>query len=247
MTVANVRFFSDALGKWSRYNVILPDVGTQPYPVLMQLHGLSDDADAWIERSNLVRYVGDIPMIVVLPDGGTSGYLNWNVSGRLNKHRYEDLLMTDIPAHVNHHFQAADQPWAIGGLSMGGYGALRLGLKYPERFSSVWAHSSAILIDEHLDSNLIDDIQDASPYRHADRSASRDDLPVLAFDCGVDDRLIEHNRDFHQHLETIGIQHHYAEHPGDHEWDYWDRHVRTALQQHAHAFGIESQAVSASR
>ena len=61
MTVANIRFFSDALGKWTRYNAILPDVGEGPYPVLMQLHGLSDDEDSWIERSNLVRYVGKLP------------------------------------------------------------------------------------------------------------------------------------------------------------------------------------------
>ena len=61
MIVANIRFFSEGLGKWTRYNAILPDVGTDPYHVLMQLHGLSDDEDSWIERSNLVRYVGKLP------------------------------------------------------------------------------------------------------------------------------------------------------------------------------------------
>lgn len=239
MTVANIRFFSEALGKWSRYNAILPDTGKGPYPVLMQLHGLSDDCDSWIERSNLLRYVGELPMIVVLPDGGTSGYLNWKTSDRLNKHRYEDLLMTDIPEHVNHHFQADNRPWAIGGLSMGGYGALRLGLKYPERFCSVWGHSSAILIDESLDADLIDNLDDANPYRHADQCAERTDLPVFSFDCGVDDQLIDYNRTFHRHLEKLGIQHHYAEHPGDHTWDYWEEHVQTALKQHTRVFGLQ--------
>ncbi|MBA2557929.1 MAG: esterase family protein, partial [Chloroflexi bacterium] len=130
MTVANIRFFSEALGKWTRYNVILPDAGDGSYPVL-QLHGLGDDEDSWLERSNLVRYVADLPLIVVLPDGATSAYLTWKSSDRLNQHRHEDLLMQDIRAHLWRHFHVTEGPWAIGALSMGGNGAIRLGLKYP--------------------------------------------------------------------------------------------------------------------
>jgi S-formylglutathione hydrolase FrmB len=80
---------------------------------------------------------------------------------------------------------------------------------------------------------LIEDVADADPYRHAETLARRNDRPVISLDCGVDDRLIEHNRSFHAHLDTLGIEHHYAEHPGDHTWDYWDEHVPTALAQHA--------------
>ena len=238
MTVANIRFFSVALGKWTRYNAILPDVGAGPYPVLMQLHGLSDDEDSWIERSNLVRYVGELPIIVILPDGGTSGYLNWKVSGQLSKERYEDLLIRDIPNHVRHHFHAADGPWAIGGLSMGGYGAIRLGMKYPERFASIYAHSSVFMLDENLDPALLEDIEDADVFRHAERLAQRAERPVITFDCGTDDRLLEHNRRLHEHLQALNIEHHYAEFAGGHEWNYWDDHVKEALAQHARVFGL---------
>lgn len=238
MTVANVRFFSEALGKWTRYNVIQPDVGEGPYRVLLQLHGLSDDEDAWIERSNLVRYVGELPIIVVLPDGGTSAYLNWKISGRLHKHRYEDLLMQDIPDHVRHHFHASDEPWAIGGLSMGGYGAMRLGLKYPERFASVYAHSSVFMLDENLDPTLLEDVADADVFQHADALAKRVERPVISFDCGLDDRLLEHNRRLHEHLQRLNIEHRYAEFAGGHEWDYWDAHVQEALAQHVKVFGL---------
>lgn len=238
MTVANIRFFSDALGKWTRYNAILPDVGEGPYPVLLQLHGLSDDEESWIERSNLVRYAGELPLIVILPDGGTSGYLNWKPSGRLHKQRYEDLLVRDIPNHVRHHFQAKEGPWAIGGLSMGGYGALRLGMKYPDRFASIYAHSSAFHIDEMVETALIEDADDASVYRHADGLAQREDRPVIAFDCGTEDRLLEHNRRFHEHLQALNIEHSYAEFDGGHEWDYWDLHVQDALAQHARVLGL---------
>jgi putative tributyrin esterase len=78
--------------------VILPDTGEGPFPVLVQLHGLTDDADAWIQRSNLVRHVAGLPLVVVLPDGGTSGYVNWKSAGRLHRNRYEDLVVRDIPA-----------------------------------------------------------------------------------------------------------------------------------------------------
>jgi S-formylglutathione hydrolase FrmB len=220
MSNATVQFFSEALGKWTRYNVILPEEGEGPFPVLMQLHGLSDDSDAWIQRSNFLRHVEGYPMVVVLPDGGTSGYLNWKVSDRLNTHRYEDLLMRDIPAHLIRQLNVATGPWAISGLSMGGYGAMRLGLKYPDRFCSIWGHSSAFMIDEFLDPDLIQNLEDADPYRHAEALARRNDRPVISFDCGIDDRLIEHNRSFHAHLEPLGIEHHYAEHPGDHTWEY---------------------------
>src|SRR5690606_17017313 len=84
MSTARVQFFSEGLGKWTSYNVILPDDGDGPFPVLLQLHGLSDDADAWLQRSNLVRHVAGLPLVVVLPDGGTSGYVNWKASDRLH-------------------------------------------------------------------------------------------------------------------------------------------------------------------
>jgi S-formylglutathione hydrolase FrmB len=234
LTVANVRFFSDARGKWTRYNVILPDEGEGPFPVLFQLHGLSDDCDAWLERSNLVRHVAGMPLVVALPDGGTHMYSNWRSSGRLGKANYESLIIDDITAHLQRHFHVTDGPWAIGGLSMGGYGALKLGMKYPDRFASIYAHSSKIdWRNTELDLSLIVDPDDLDLLVHAERVMQRERQPVLSFDCGTEDRLLEENRQFHEDLDRIGLAHHYAEYEGGHDWDYWDLHVREALAQHA--------------
>ena len=238
MGVAGVQFHSPALGKSVTYRVILPETGTGPFPVLMQLHGLSDDDNAWIQRSNLIGHVAGFPLIVVLPDGGTSGYLNWRSHERLGKQNYEDFLIEDIPAHLTRHFQVRPGPWAIGGLSMGGFGAVRLGLKYPDRFASIWAHSSAFHIGQMAEPSLIPDTEDADIYLHASQVARVAQPPVISFDCGVDDELIGYNRDFHAHLESIGLAHHYAEYPGGHTWDYWDTHVQEALRQHARVLGI---------
>ena len=239
MSIAKVQFKSEAMGRQVYYNVLLPDEGEGPFPVLMQLHGLGDSCDSWIQRSNLSRHVADLPMIVVLPDGASSGYVNWKSAERLHKNRYEDLLMNDIPDHLRRHFNVAEGKWAIGGLSMGGYGAMRLGLKYPERFSSIWAHSSAFHIDRVLDPALVENQEDGSVYRHADAVAGRADMPVISFDCGVEDELLEHNRRFHEHLQSLNIEHRYAEHEGAHTWDYWDEHIVEALAQHARVLGLD--------
>lgn len=240
MGLAKMEFYSDAIGKSVTYNVLVPEVGDAPFPVVVQLHGLTDDCDAWIRSSNIVRHASRYPFVIVFPDGGTHCYLNWKSAGRLGKANYEDLVMNDIPAHLKRHFNVTDGPWAIGGLSMGGFGSLRLGLKYPDRFASIWAHSSKIdWKDSELDVSLLLDPDEEDIASIARRVASRDNKPELSFDCGVDDFLIDENRAFHAQLDEIGLEHHYAEHNGDHEWDYWERHVPTALAQHARVLGVE--------
>jgi S-formylglutathione hydrolase FrmB len=238
VSIVTIRFQSEALGKHASFNVIHPGQGEGPFPVLLQLHGYSDDSFSWLYNSNLVRHVADLPVIVVLPDGGTSRYLNVPLHERFGLQRYEDLLMRDIPAELNRTFQVRPGPMAIGGLSMGGYGALRLGLKYPDRFASIWAHSAGIRPLDDAFLALFDDPDDASVAHHADRLRGRTDIPRLSFDCGVDDVLIDFNRDFHRHLDGIGFPHQYREHPGAHTWEYWDEHVVEALAQHAEVLGI---------
>jgi len=243
MSVVNVRFHSDALGKQTGFNVIHPDKGEGPFPVLMQLHGYSDDSFSWLYNSNIVRHVADLPLIVVLPDGGTSRYLNLPFHERYGLQRYEDLLVKDIPAQVQRTFQVRPGPWAIGGLSMGGQGALRIGMKHSDRFASIWAHSAGL---RHLGQEWLDavaDKDDASVPVQATRLKERVDgganLPVISFDCGVDDFTLDGNRELHAHMDEIGLPHTYIEHPGAHTWEYWDEHVQEALIQHARVLGID--------
>lgn len=242
MGVATVQFYSHALGRRTTYDAILPDTGTGPYPVLVQLHGLYDDHNSWIHKSKLVHYVADMQLIVILPDGATSGYLDWHAhSERLNRQHYETMIVEDLWREVHRNFHVDDRKWGIGGLSMGGYGAIRLGLRHPDKFSSIWAHSSAFVIGDAIPSLGFGEIEDASLFEIAPKLTGRTDLPVLSFDCGVDDELIESNRDFHLLLDDLGIDHHYAEHPGGHTWDYWDAHVVTALSQHERILGVKRE------
>lgn len=241
MGLATMQFYSNAIGKHTSYNVIVPEVGEGPFPVLIQLHGLTDDYQAWVQRSNIIRHAAEYPMVIVFPDGGTHFYSNWQDGGRIGKGGYEDLIVTDIRNHVRRHFNVTDGPWAIGGLSMGGYGSLKLGMKHPDLFASIWSHSAKVeSTGTGLDLSLLVDPADAEIIEHARRLLGRERRPVLSFDCGTEDEgLIDENRRLHAQLEEIGLEHHYAEHPGGHEWDYWDLHVREALEQHARVLGIE--------
>lgn len=240
MNVAQVEFFSESLKQHVSYNVILPVSGTGPFPVLLQLHGYTDDHFAWLRRSSLVRHAEPYPLIIVLPNGGTSFYLNLTSAGRFGVRRYEDFIVQDLPRQVNDTFHAKEGPWAIGGLSMGGFGAMRLGLKYPDRFASIWAHSGAYeMRDRDGLFTEVEDPEDADVFTWVARTAKRDHPPVVSFDCGTDDELLDENRLLDRRMTAAGLAHTYQEHPGAHTWDYWDEHVQEALAQHARVLSLE--------
>lgn len=227
VNLATLQFHSPSLRRHVTYSAILPENQTGPAPVVLQLHGFSDDHTAWLNFSNLVRWAKEHPFIIILPDGGISFYLNANPAMM-----YEDFLMQDLYEHVTATFHVRPGPWAVGGLSMGGYGALRLACKYPDRFASVWAHSGAYFGPEELPLSAADPA-DADIYALVAALAARPVPPVITFDCGTADMLIGQNRQMHAHMERLGVAHTYREFPGGHTWEYWDLHVREALQQHA--------------
>lgn len=232
--VVTVTFASEAMGRQVSYSAIVPTGPGAPPPVVLQLHGSGDDHQSWLRNSNILRHAAGHRLLLVFPDGATSGYLNFRSHGRRGVQRYEDLVMRDLTANVASTFRVADGPWGIGGLSMGGFGAMRLGLKYPERFGSVWSHSGSLTSMPGLEEFASDDDFGVATVAEdlAARMTGGAPVPVISFDCGTEDHLIEANRAFHALLDRLGVPHRYAEHPGGHEWDYWDRHVPAALAQH---------------
>ena len=123
---------------------------------------------------------------------------------------------------------------------MGGYGALKLALKYPHKFASVASHSSACYfaheapVDRPEFARIVGPKVPGGPddlFAIVEKLAGAD-APAIRFDCGTDDGLLQSNRVFHKHLRKLGIKHHYSEFPGGHTWDYWDEHVQEALRFH---------------
>ena len=234
MAVAHVNYFNKALQKEVGFCALLPDrhEAPGPYAVYYLLHGLSDDYTAWLRWTSIERYVRELPLIVVLPDGDRCAY-----SDEPDGPPYEKALIADLIPFVDRYFPtiARREGRVIGGLSMGGYGAMKLGLKYPEMFCSVAGHSGAYGRARRTDTPLA---AADCPFALAEK-LKQGSAPAIRFDCGVDDFLIEENRELHRHLDALGIAHEYEEFPGAHNWAYWDEHVQEAIAFQCKALGIE--------
>ena len=209
-------------------------------PVVLLLHGVYSSHWAWFLNGGAHRTADSLitgaqirPMLLVAPSDGLygdgSGYLRH--SGR----DYESWIVKDVLESVFATFPCADakSPTLIAGLSMGGYGALRLGAKHPGVFRAISAHSAITRIEE-----ISSFVSDPFPFDQIPRDEkdliywfekNRCTLPPLRFDCGIDDPLLEGNRHLHLELTRRGIPHCYFEFEGGHDWFYWRAHVSSTL------------------
>jgi len=233
MAVAHLNYFNSPLQKEVAFLALLPDRQEKPgpYPVYYLLHGLSDDYTAWLRWSSIERYVRELPIIVVLPDGDRNWY-----SDMPDGPAYEKSIIEGLIPFVDRYLPTVPsrEGRVIGGLSMGGYGAMKLALKYPDLFCSVAAHSGAFGL-RNDPTRRLDYIDCCLELASA---LKPDTAPAIRFDCGIDDFLIEQNREFHRHLESLDIPHEYEEFPGGHSWAYWDEHVQEAIAFHRRTLGI---------
>jgi S-formylglutathione hydrolase FrmB len=217
-----------------------PNIAT----VLILLHGVYNSHWAWSHKGGVHRAAealldgGEIsPLVIAMPSDGLgrdgSAYLTFPAGQDVEK-----WIVDEVPAiaHLAAPNLAANAKIAIGGFSMGGYGALRLGAKFPHRFDSVSAHSAITDIRE-MENFAAEPLSDYLACAAVEELSAlywmrkhRDCLPRLRFDCGVDDPLIEGNRSLHRGLEADGISHTYEEFVGGHEWPYWQNHVASTLR-----------------
>ena len=239
-----ITFYSPALQRRGDVSVFVPR-GCEDetnLPVALLLHGVYGSHWAWSMSGGAHKAAQGLidsgairPMVLVMPSDGL-----WNNGSGYLKHEeadYEAWIVEDVRDGVTQAIpQVGEQSaWSIAGLSMGGYGALRLGAKYAERFAAVSGHSSIT----HLNQIPLFIEIDTAAYGKQDAEdvdvgywieAHRDRLPPLRFDCGVEDELIEANRALHARLEGTGIAHEYMEFTGDHSWPYWAEHIADTLR-----------------
>jgi putative tributyrin esterase len=242
MAFAELHYNSYHLGQLQEAWAILPDI-PGPWPVLYLLHGRSDDHTCWCRRTSIERYAERWPsLLIVMPDSGRSFSCD-AVQGPA----YQTAFVRDLVPFIDRTFptRAERAGRCIGGLSMGGYGAIKLALQYPEWFVSAhghsgaynWAHSWNDTREETA--RLLGDQLSGGPNDCYRLSAECKNPPAMRIDCGVEDFILDHSREFHAHLEKLGVPHEYAEFPMGHGWDYWDLHIQEALEFHARHLGIE--------
>jgi putative tributyrin esterase len=194
---------------------------------------------------------------VVMPDADDSWYIN---SATDPKDKFEDYIAKDLVAEIDGKFRTLRlrHARAIAGLSMGGYGALKIALRYHDDFAFAGSISGAL--------NAPQDLGDRQPaFRdqllklfgppgstvRADnnvfsllQSASAKNLPYFYLACGSADDLLPVNRDFSAQLSSRGAPYEYHETPGGHDWDYWDRAVQDLLRAAAGVISGQRRGVS---
>jgi S-formylglutathione hydrolase FrmB len=252
---ANVRtiaFQSESLGEQRRFNIILPldyEKSTRRYPTLYLLHGLGDDYATWSYMTNVSHYAAKYQMIIVMPDGSRSFYVN---SAADPKAKFEDSIIKDLIPYVDSQFRTIPlrRARAVAGLSMGGYGAAFYGLKHWRRFAAFGSFSGALGMAHeaprtpaNADAAKLSAQMQAlfGPQGSPERTA-RDpfallekvpvaEMPMIYIACGGQDFLLAQNRAFVQLLGEKKVAYEYREtSPHAHSWDVWDDQIGIFLE-----------------
>lgn len=218
-----------------------PNANLKDIPLVILLHGVYGSSWVWSQKGGVHLTASDMmqqgkvqPMVIAMPSDGLwgdgSGYMPHN------NEDYEKWIVEDVPNAVfqNIHQLGEKSSIFISGLSMGGFGALRLGVKYSHIFKAVSAHSAItsleqmpLFVEEALENYDYTEKKEQSIFGIIQKYKNK--LPGIRFDCGKDDLLIEHNRLLHGQLNEIGIDHIYEEFSGSHEWSYWQEHIKDSL------------------
>jgi S-formylglutathione hydrolase FrmB len=229
-----VRITAPSLGNSEyAFAVLLPngyDGSNKRYPVLYLLHGGGQTHTAFPSRGWFTPEAARRDMIVVLPNGGRSFFVN--AAGQPDG-RYEDVVARDLVAYVDGHYRtlATRESRAIAGISMGGFGSALIALRHPDLFGTAGP----------LSAPLASARTDASPVLFgapgSEERAARDPLtlvtqlgpgpsPFFYVACGLDDSFLPASREFARLLEERNLPHRYVEVPGGHAWNVWDSQLR---------------------
>lgn len=247
MAFIQFHFFSESLGMQTEAYVIIPQrktagqIGvdtkssTEKYKCLYLLHGLSDDHTIWMRRTSIERYAEKYGICVVMPCAHRSFYCNMSCGLK-----YYDYIAEELPRVICEFFNVSDkrEDNFVAGLSMGGYGALKLALREPQRFCAAAGLSSATDIKrpgrEDLTSKIFGEgstVPDEDDLFYLADVCSKDqNKPKLFMAIGTEDFLYEENVGLRDKLLSLGYDLEYTEEHGTHNWEFWDKHIRGALE-----------------
>ena len=222
MSYFRIDYFSSVLDMATDIIVTVPDnVDLEKVPIVLLLHGLSDNASGWTRYTSCEQYAREYGVILVLPEVQRSFYMNMDYG--LN---YLDYVIDELPSWIKKTFRFSGK-WYVMGLSMGGYGAMKCALLRPDFFNGCGAFSSVCDIKEWF---IEHDTKESKAIR--ENVNDEDDLyylfknekkcPKLFFSCGTEDKLYSQNKRLGNYLKNLEIEceQYYAE--GNHSWRFWN-------------------------
>ena len=242
--VDSLEVASSAMNKTYKAAVVLPNSYAKSktsFPVLYLLHGAYGHFGDWLKSTpnkDLVKNLADqYNMIIVMPEGETfSFYLDSPVN---KESQFETFITQEVIQKVDKTYRTISNKngRVITGLSMGGHGALYLSARHPELFCAAGSMSGAVdmgvMLNRDSSAQVIklmepifgDKSNDIKMYEQYAVLNMLDKIKAnklpLIIDCGVDDFLIEPNKELHRRLLYNKVEHDYTERPGAHTWEYW--------------------------
>lgn len=224
------------------YRVALPGDASSGTPVVYLLHGLDGNSSDWFERTEVEEQAAALGLAVVTPEGGAGWYTDAPGAP------WERSLLEEVLPDVERRFPVARERAgrAIAGLSMGGYGALKVAVRHPTRFALAASISGVVAAPSHnaradgsrwalLRESLDRAFPDPVTARANDlfallREPGGVERPFLYFDCGLDDPFLAQNRELAALLVEAKVPHEFRQRPGTHGWDYWREQVGEVLR-----------------
>jgi len=253
MALFRIDHSSQSVGVNLPLNLILPNPAAlqekplSSFNILFLLHGLSDDASAWQRYTNIEALARYQELVVVMPSAGRSFYADMD-----NGQAYFSYLTEELPEYLHNVFQLEmkREQMLVAGLSMGGYGAFKLAFLRPDMFRAACSLSGALLntkllrepqTEEDLrwghEMGLIFGGMDKLPgsindpaFWISQGAGDPEGLPSLHMACGLQDELLPVNRWFYKAASSAGLDIHYVESKGAHEWLFWGEQLKRWLQ-----------------
>lgn len=258
MAMIQANFISKSLFRTVTINVILPvdkivlpgsgEREDKPYKTLYLLHGIFGNYTDWVSGTNIQRWAEEKDLVVVMPSGDNSFYID-NKEAQNNYGEFIGKELVEITRKMFPLSRKKEDTY-IAGLSMGGYGALRNGLKYHETFGYIAALSAALIVED-LDKRTNDSefflerrsfaesyFGDLTKVVNSDKNPKwlakklvdeNSDIPKIYMACGDKDFLLQSNRDFRDYMKSLDVNITFEEGSGGHEWDFWNRHINKVL------------------
>jgi putative tributyrin esterase len=223
---------SEALAVATTFTAFVPQEVENPR-VLYLLHGLTDDHTGWSRYTSIERYADDAGLAVVMPSVHHSFYTD-----EVHGHAYWTFVSEELPGLVRALLRVSDRPedTFAAGLSMGGYGAVKLALTHPDRYAAAASLSGT------LDIHYLADREDRAEIWHRafdgvvqepndlfSLLAVAPSVPPLYIGCGTSDGLLDANERFIAAAGEAGVEVTADLRAGDHEWSLWDAQIADVI------------------